>query len=82
MKIYNSQLEFVSTYTLNKPSPNCYINTSPNFISLSSPVQIIHRIKDPTRKGLDLKKESEIELKSTPLNRATSGPGCFDPIKR
>ena len=22
------------------------------------------------------------QLQSTPLNRATSGPGCFDPIKR
>ena len=23
-----------------------------------------------------------VQIQSTPLNRATSGPGCFDPIKR
>ena len=63
IRIYNSKLGLVSPYTLEDPSPDCYISTNSKSIFLSSPAQIIQLTKTPTSPHrLELKNTLKIQL--------------------
>ena len=64
ISIYNSQLEFVQSYTPDNQSTICYIQASNELIFLSSPNQIIRIIK-PSSKSKYEEKILQIELNAS-----------------